>query len=171
MLCKPYLGKSPTIEEDVYLSENVTLIGDVRLRKSANIWYGTVLRGDINYIEIGENTNVQDNCIFHVADDHPVVLGKGITVGHGAIVHGCTVEDDCFIGMGAILLDGAKVGQGSLIAAGALVTEGMVVPPRSLVMGVPARVKGSIDDERLEKMKQMAIKYKKVAKNQSGTCL
>ncbi len=169
MLCKPYLGKYPTIEKDVYISENVTIIGDVRLKKGANIWYGAVLRGDINYVEIGENTNVQDNCIFHVADEHPVILGKGITVGHGAIVHGCRIEDDAFIGMGAIILDGARVGQGSLIAAGALITEGMNIPPRSMVMGVPGRIAGKVDDQRLQKMKQMAVKYQKVAKNHGGS--
>lgn len=163
MSIKSYLGKTPYIAENVFIAESAAVIGDVRLYSSANIWYGTVLRGDINYIEIGENTNVQDNCVFHVTDDLPVVVGPDVTVGHGAILHGCTVEEAVLIGMGAIVLDGASIGSGSIIAAGTLVPEGKVIPPRSLVMGLPGKIAGSVNDPRLAKIKAMAEKYKQVA--------
>jgi len=121
-------------------------MGDVTLGPRASVWYGAVLRGDMDRIEIGEDTNLQDGTIVHVDEGRPALIGARVGVGHRAIVHGCTVEDDCLIGMGSILLNGVVLSTGSVVAAGAVVREGMVIPPGSLVMGVPARVVRPVDD-------------------------
>jgi carbonic anhydrase/acetyltransferase-like protein (isoleucine patch superfamily) len=121
-------------------------MGDVTLGPGASVWYGAVLRGDLDRIVIGAASNLQDGTIVHVDDGRPTLVGARVGVGHRAIVHGCTVEDDCLIGMGSILLNGVVVGTGSVVAAGAVVREGMVIPPGSLVMGVPARVVRPVDD-------------------------
>ena len=120
----------------VYIAPNATVVGDVVLENNVSIWYGAVLRGDVGPIHIGEGTNIQDNCVLH----DPVTIGKGCTVGHGALVHGCTIGDHSMIGMGAIVLSGAKLGKNCVVAAGAVVKEGMVVPDGHVVMGIPARI-------------------------------
>lgn len=120
----------------VYIAPNATVVGDVVLENNVSIWYGAVLRGDVGPIRIGEGTNIQDNCVLH----DPVTIGKGCTVGHGALVHGCTIGDHSMIGMGAIVLSGAKLGKNCVVAAGAVVKEGMVVPDGHVVMGIPARI-------------------------------
>ena len=120
----------------VYIAPNATVVGDVVLENNVSIWYGAVLRGDVGPIHIEEGTNIQDNCVLH----DPVTIGKGCTVGHGALVHGCTIGDHSMIGMGAIVLSGAKLGKNCVVAAGAVVKEGMIVPDGHVVMGIPARI-------------------------------
>ena len=122
-------------------------MGDVRLGAEASVWYGCVLRGDIGPIVVGARTNIQDLTVVHVDEGLPCTIGAGVGVGHRCILHGCTIEDDCLIGMGSILLNGVHVGTGSVIGAGAVVPEGMQVPPGSLVLGIPARIRRPVDDE------------------------
>ena len=131
----------PKIHRTAFVHDSAEVIGRVIIKKNASVWPMVVLRGDIETIVIGEASNVQDGCVFHTSRKIPVVLGKGVTVGHGAIVHGARIGDHCLIGMGAILLDGCVIGKECLIGAGALVSEGAKIPPRSLVLGVPGRVR------------------------------
>ncbi len=140
MLIK-YLDKNPKLlSDDIFIADGAKIIGDVNIHKNANIWYNAVLRGDEDSITIGESTNIQDNCTVHVAHDIPTKIGNFVTVGHNAVIHGCTIEDNCLIGMGATILDGAKIGEGSIVGANALVTGNTVIPPNSLVLGSPAKV-------------------------------
>ena len=134
-----FLAKDPTVDPTAYVAPGATVIGDVRIGPRVSVWPGCVLRGDINFIEIGEATNVQDGTIVHLADDYPVRIGKFVTIGHAAVIHACTIEDECLIGMRATILDGAVIGKNSIIGAQALVTQGMIVPPGSLVLGVPGQ--------------------------------
>ncbi|MDH3733971.1 MAG: gamma carbonic anhydrase family protein [Gemmatimonadota bacterium] len=137
----------PSIASSAFVAPSADVIGDVTIGADSSVWYGCVIRGDIAPITIGSRTNVQDLTLIHVDRDTPTVIGDAVGIGHRAIIHGCTLEDGCLIGMGAIVLSHAVVGRGSVIAAGALVTEGMVVPPESLVVGMPGRVVRSVDDE------------------------
>jgi carbonic anhydrase/acetyltransferase-like protein (isoleucine patch superfamily) len=128
-------------------------VGDVEIGNDCSIWFGTVLRGDVNHIRIGSRTNIQDNCVLHVTQERwPAIVAEEVTIGHGAIVHGCTVKRGALIGMGARVLDGAVVGECALVAAGAVVSEGMRVPPRALVAGVPAKVKRDLTDAEIERL-------------------
>ncbi len=147
MLIRSCHGKSPAFHPSARLAENCTVVGDVALGPSVSVWYGAVLRGDVAPIRVGAGSNIQDNCVLHCDRGAPLSLGRNVTVGHGAILHGCTVEDGCLIGMGATLLDGCVVGAGCIIGAGALVPQGKVIPPRSLVMGVPGKVIRTLTDE------------------------
>ncbi len=136
-----FLDKEPEyIKSDIFIAENASIIGDVRLGKNSNIWFNAVLRGDEAHIITGENTNIQDNCTVHVGENCPTILGNNVTVGHNAVIHGCTVEDNCLIGMGATILDGAVIGRGSIVGANALVTSNTIIPPNSLAVGSPAKV-------------------------------
>lgn len=147
-LILPYGGFAPRLGRDVFVAPNATLIGDVELGDEASVWFGCVLRGDIGSIRVGARTNVQDLACMHLTDGVSVtVIGADVTIGHGAILHGCTVGDRCLIGMGSIILDNAVVGEGSVVAAGALVPPRMVVPPRSLVRGSPAKVVREVTEE------------------------
>ena len=139
-------GHCPAVDEDAFVADNATVIGRVVLAAGSSVWYGSVLRGDDESISLGVNSNVQDGSIFHADPGDPVKVGNGVTVGHGAVIHGATVEDLCLIGMRAILLNGARVGRGSIVAAGAVITGGQVIPPGSLVMGFPAKVVRSVTD-------------------------
>jgi carbonic anhydrase/acetyltransferase-like protein (isoleucine patch superfamily) len=131
----------PRVHPTAFVDASAQVIGDVHLGAESSIWMNTVVRGDVNHVRIGARSNLQDLTLVHVMrDTHPTIIGDAVTVGHSVVVHGCTVEDRCLIGMGAILLNGCRIGTGSIVAAGALVPEGMVVPPGSLVMGTPARV-------------------------------
>ncbi|HVT45521.1 MAG TPA: gamma carbonic anhydrase family protein [Thermoanaerobaculia bacterium] len=153
MIIRSYGGLTPRIGARVFIAENATVIGDVEIGDDASIWYGAVLRADIHAIRIGARTNVQDNCTIHVtAGTWPTILADEVTLGHGVIAHGCTVETHCLIGMGATILDGAVVGEETLVGAGALVTEGMKIPPRSLVLGVPGRVIRRLTPEEVERI-------------------
>jgi carbonic anhydrase/acetyltransferase-like protein (isoleucine patch superfamily) len=135
------------------------VIGDVTLDEEASVWYGAVLRGDINRIIVGAQTNLQDGVIVHLADEYPVIIGQRVTVGHGAIVHACGVDDEVLIGMGAIILDGAEIGARSIIGANTLVTGGMRIPPGSLVVGSPGKVARQLSLDEQAKIKRWAVKY------------
>ncbi len=154
-----FRGKMPQISPLCRLAGNATVSGDVTLEKNVSIWYGAVLRGDNASITVGEGSNIQDNVIVHEDPEHPVHIGKYVTVGHGAIVHGCTIEDECIIGMGAILLNGCVIGKDSLVAAGALVPQGKIIPPGSLVIGSPAKVSRPLTGEESARHMDSAEEY------------
>ena len=155
-----YQGTRPTLHSSVFVAEGVHIIGDVEIGKESSVWFNTVIRGDVNFIRIGERTNVQDNCVLHVTHDtYPLIIGSDVTIGHGAIVHAATVKDCCLIGMGAKVLDDATIGSYSLIAAGAVVMEHFEVPEGSLVAGVPGRVKRMLTAEEREQIAQSARNY------------
>jgi len=151
-------------DKPFYISENATLIGDVRFGDNVSIWFGSVLRGDINYITVGNFSNIQDNSVLHVANEFPVIIGDYVTVGHNAIIHGCTIEDFCLIGMGAIILDGASIEKGSIIAAGAVVKENAIIPENSLVVGIPGVVKRILPNNIIDTLKESAEHYVEIAK-------
>ena len=158
-----FLSKEPQFAENTFIAAGATVIGDVRLGARSSVWYGCVLRGDINFIQIGEATNIQDGTVIHLADDFPVIIGDYVTVGHAAVVHACVVEDECLIGMNSTILDGAVIGARSIVAAGSLVPQGMQVPPGSLVAGVPAKVKRALGEEEQAFLRSWAEKYVAVA--------
>ncbi len=146
-------------EAGAFVAEGAVVVGDVRLARDANVWFGCVLRGDDEPILVGEATNVQDGTVVHVDPGEPARIGARVTIGHKALVHGCTVEDLCLIGMGAILLTGCRIGASSIVGAGAVVPEGMVVPPHSLVLGVPARVRRTLRADELAAAERRAAEY------------
>lgn len=158
--------KTPRLSPQALMAENATAIGDVTAGPGASLWYGAVLRADQAPITVGEGSNIQDNAVVHVSPGFPAAIGKNVTVGHGAIVHGATVEDECIIGMGAILLNGCVIGKGSLVAAGALVTQGKVIPPGSLVMGSPAKVVRALTAQELAGGMASARTYLELARKQ-----
>ncbi len=132
----------------LFIAENATVIGDVTLGKDTGIWFGAVVRGDNERITIGEGSNVQDNCVVHVSAGRPVTIGKNVSIGHGAIVHGCTIKDRVLVGMGAVVLNGAEIGEDTIIGAGAVVPENRIIPPGSVVMGIPGKVVKEASDEQ-----------------------
>ncbi len=158
-----FLGKGPTLGHAVYIAAGAIVTGDVTLGDYASVWYNAVLRGDINRIVVGHHTNIQDTAVLHLADQLPCVLGNHVTVGHGAVVHACTIKDEVLIGMRAIVLDGAVVGEQSLIGAGSLVTQGTEIPPGSLALGSPARVVRRLTDPERAGLKRIAEKYVQIA--------
>ena len=164
MAIESYQGKSPSIDKTAYIAASADLIGEVSIGENASIWYNVTLRGDINRISVGKCSNIQDNSCLHVADDYGCIVGDYVTVGHGAILHACTVEDNVLIGMGSIVLDGAVIGKGSVIGAQALVTKGTVIPPNSLVLGAPGRVVRDLGPESVEKNHAWAEKYVRVSR-------
>lgn len=140
----------PSIHESALVVDGAVVIGDVEIGEDASVWFGSVVRGDVNYIRIGARTNIQDMTVIHVSSNtHPTVIEEEVTVGHRVVLHGCHVERGCLIGIGAILMDGVRVGAQSLVGAGSLLTPGTVIPPRSLVIGSPARVKRALTDDEL----------------------
>ena len=159
-----YLRNKPVLGNGVYLAKTAVVLGDVTLGDYASVWFGAVLRGDINRIVVGANSNIQDNAVVHLADDFPCLIGEWVTVGHSAIVHACTIGDECLIGMGATILDGAEIGAQSLVGANALVTGGTKVPPGSLVLGSPAKVVRPLTEAEQQGLKPWAEKYIAVAK-------
>jgi len=158
-----FLFVQPQIDPTAYVAAQAVIIGDVRLAAHSSVWPTAVLRGDINYIEIGEGSNIQDGSIVHLADDIPVIVGKLVTVGHRAILHACTVEDNCLIGMSATILDEAVIGAGSIVGAHALVTKGTRIPPGSLVMGMPAKVVRPLHPEEIAGIRSWADHYIELA--------
>ncbi|MFQ4147717.1 gamma carbonic anhydrase family protein [Arthrobacter sp. LAPM80] len=157
-------GNAPSVHETAFVAHNATLIGRAVLGADSSAFYGVVMRGDSNSITVGAGSNLQDNVVLHADPGFPTSLGNGVSVGHGAIVHGCTVEDDCLVGMGATILNGAVIGKGSLVAAGAVVLEGTIVPPGSLVAGVPAKVRRELSTEEREHVRENARTYVALAR-------
>ena len=162
-MIQTFEGKYPSIHSQARVADSAVVVGDVEIGAQSSIWYGAVLRGDECSIRVGVGSNLQDNCVVHCDDGCPTVVGDHVTVGHGAILHGCTVEDGSLIGMGAILLNGCVIGAGSLVAAGALVTQNAVVPPGSLVVGSPAKVKRTLSQEEREDHLRSAQTYRKLS--------
>lgn len=159
-MLRPFQGTSPNIAPTAWIDPTAVVIGDVTIGERSSVWPNAVLRGDVNKITIGEETNVQDGSVLHVEHAlHELILGNRVTVGHSVVLHGCTVEDDSLIGIGAIVLNGARIGKGSVIAAGALVPEGMQIPPGSMAMGVPAKIKREVTPEEQERFRVNAQHY------------
>lgn len=159
-MIRDHKGRRPRVASGVYIDESAQVVGDVEIGEDSSVWMCTVIRGDVNWIKIGKRTNVQDGAVVHgMLNTHSVTIGDNVTVGHGAILHGCTIEDQCLIGMGAILLNGVHVGAGSMVAAGTLLPEGMQVPPRSLVMGSPGKVKRPLTDAEVQGIQAYADRY------------
>jgi carbonic anhydrase/acetyltransferase-like protein (isoleucine patch superfamily) len=157
---RPFRTIFPTVHASAFVDQSAQVIGDVHIGAESSVWMNVVIRGDVHYIRIGARTNVQDGTIVHVMrNTHPTVIGDDVTIGHGAVVHGCTIEDRCLIGMGAILLNGCRVGTGSIVAAGSLLLEGMIVPPGSMVMGSPAKVRRPLTAEEDASIKWYADNY------------
>lgn len=153
---------APRIDNEAWIASTASVIGDVFIAEDVSLWYNAVLRAEDAEITVGIGTNIQDGCVIHTDPGYPVTLGSMISVGHNATLHGCTVEDGVLIGMGATILNGARIGAGSLVAAGALIPENMVVPPHSLVAGVPAKVRRTLPDEEVEKLRVNAQNYLKL---------
>jgi carbonic anhydrase/acetyltransferase-like protein (isoleucine patch superfamily) len=154
-----HLAKTPDTARANWVAANATVVGDVTLGPQSSVFYGAVLRGDIARIVVGEGSNIQDNCIVHLADDLDAVIGAWCTIGHGAIIHACTIEDECLIGMGATVLDGARIGARSIVGAGAVVTPRTIVPPGSMVLGAPAKVMRALSTEEQSRLRGWAEKY------------
>lgn len=153
-------GIAPQIDPTVFVAPGTSVIGDVQIGEQSSLWFNVLVRGDVNYIRIGKRTNIQDGSVIHVTSEtHPTVIGDDVSVGHAVTLHGCTVRDGCLIGIGAILLDGVDVGESSMVAAGSLVTPGTKIPPRSLVMGSPARVKRELTDAECADYQSIAKRY------------
>ncbi|MGD9419865.1 MAG: gamma carbonic anhydrase family protein [Verrucomicrobiota bacterium JB025] len=152
---------SPQIHESAFIAASADVIGRVTLHENTSIWYQATLRGDINEIVVGPNSNIQDNAVVHLADDYGCYVGEFVTVGHSAIIHACTIKDEVLVGMGSIILDGAVIGERSIIGAGAVVTGGTVIPPGSLVLGTPGKVVKTLSLDEQKKVKYWAEKYVK----------
>jgi carbonic anhydrase/acetyltransferase-like protein (isoleucine patch superfamily) len=159
-IIRPFGGKAPRLHQTVFATEDATIIGDVEIGEHSSIWFGAIVRGDINYIRIGARSNAQDHCVVHVTSKtHPTLVGDDVTLGHRVTLHGCTVRDRCLIGIGAVIMDGAMVGEDAMVAAGSLVPPGMVVPPGMLALGSPAAVKRSLTPEEIAFFTQSAANY------------
>lgn len=159
-MVRSYKGISPTIPASCYVDESAQVIGEVTLGENASIWMNAVVRGDVNYIRIGANSNIQDCSVLHgMLNQWPVEVGDWVTVGHSVTLHGCVVGDRCLIGMGVIVLNGARIGEGSILAAGTLIPENTVIEPRSLVMGAPGKVRRQLNDDDQEMILRYARNY------------
>ena len=160
----PFQGVQPAVDPTAYVAPNATLVGDVTVGAGASVWFGAVMRGDADHLELGARSNLQDNAVVHADEGVPAIIGEDVSIGHAAVVHGCRIEDGCLIGMNATVLNRAVVGARSLVAAGALVLEGTVIPPRSLVAGVPAKVRRELTDDEVEALANNARIYVERAK-------
>jgi carbonic anhydrase/acetyltransferase-like protein (isoleucine patch superfamily) len=159
-ILRPFGGKTPIAHPSAFIAEGAVVLGDVEVGEGSSIWFGCVVRGDVNFIRIGARTNVQDLSVLHVTSKtHPTIVGDEVTVGHRVVLHGCTIKDRCLVGIGAVVMDGAVVGPEAVIGAGSLVPPGMVVPPRTLVMGSPAKVKRDLTVEEVEALRRSADNY------------
>lgn len=164
-MVRTFQGITPTIPASCFIEDTGIVIGDVILGEDCSVWFHAVIRGDVNYIRIGNRTNIQDLCMLHVTHDtHPLIVGDDVTVGHSVVLHGCTIKDRVLVGMGAIIMDGAVLGEDSVVGAGALVTEGTIVPPNSLILGTPAKVKRSVTENELAWIRESAENYVKYAR-------
>ncbi|MEF3121072.1 gamma carbonic anhydrase family protein [Kocuria flava] len=164
----PHGGHTPRIDPTAFVAPGATVVGDVELGPDSGVFYGAVVRGDRSPVRLGAGSNLQDNVVVHSDPGHPCTIGAGVSVGHGAVVHGCTVADGVLVGMNATVLNGAVVGEGSLVAAGAVVLEGTVVPPRSLVAGVPAKVRRELTAEEQERVRTNARTYVRLSAEHRG---
>lgn len=159
-----YTGKTPRLAATAFVAEGAAVTGDVEIGEDSSLWFGVVVRGDVNHVRIGARTNVQDQSVVHVTGGtHPTAIGDDVTIGHRAVLHGCTIHDRCLVGIGAIVLDGAVVGPDAMIGAGALVPPGMVVPPGKLVLGAPAKVKRDLTAEEIAFFRTSAANYVRYA--------
>ena len=165
-----YFARTPDVHATAFIAPGAVVIGDVSLGEESSVWYNTVIRGDINEIKIGARSNIQDGSVIHLADEYGAYVGEYVTVGHKALLHACTIDDEVLVGMGAIILDGAEIGARSIIGAGALVTKGKVIPPGSLVMGAPAKIVRLLDQAEQLAIKSWAEKYVEVAKKHRDAC-
>ncbi len=155
-----FRDRSPVVPDSCFIASSADIIGDIVIGKDSSIWFGTVVRGDMNFIEIGSRTNIQDNCTVHVTTDtHPTIIGNEVTIGHNVIAHGCTIKDRCLIGMGAILMDGAVIGEGSIVGAGALISPETIIPPRSLVVGLQGKVVRQTTESEMNEIIERAQHY------------
>lgn len=162
-MIRPFQNTQPKIHETAFVAETAVIIGDVEIGAESSVWYGSIIRGDVNYIRIGARTNIQDGSIIHVTSKtHPTVLADEVTLGHRVTLHGCYIETGSLIGIGAIVLDGARIGANSLVAAGSLVTPNTIIPPNSLVMGSPAKVKRELTEEELNDLPRFWQNYTKL---------
>ena len=157
-------GVTPRINKNTYISESVDIIGKVNVEENVNIWFGTRLRGDMNNIIIGENTNIQENSVVHVDINSPCIIGKNVTIGHGTIIHGCSISDNVFVGMGSIILNNAKIGKNTIIGAGSLVTQGKEFPEGVLILGNPAKVIRQLTEAEIESIQRSADNYVSLSK-------
>lgn len=165
-MLRPYRGRLPTVHPTAYVDQSAQVIGDVEIGADSSVWMNAVVRGDVNFIRIGARSNVQDGTVVHVMHDtHPTRIGDDVTIGHAAIVHGCTIGHRVLIGMGATLLNGATVGDDSIVAAGTLLVEDMIVSPRSLVMGSPGKVRRTLSDEEVAEILEYAKRYVRYKKD------
>ena len=159
-MLRPYRGVRPTVDPSAYVDQSAQIIGDVTIGPESSVWMNVVIRGDVRRIRVGRRTNVQDGTIVHVMrGTHPTTIGDEVTIGHAAVIHGCTIEDCVLVGMGAILLNGVHVGAGSIIAAGSLCGQDLRIPPRSLVMGQPAQVRRQLTDDEVASIREYADRY------------
>lgn len=158
-MIRDFKGFSPQVSSQAFVAETAVICGRVRIAAESSIWYGAVLRGDVGDIEIGEKCSIQDNCTIHCGIETPTILGNSVTVGHNAVLHSCQIEDNCLIGMSAVVLDGARIGRGSIVGAGCLVPENKEIPPHSLVVGVPAKVIKTLTAAKEKELQQHALSY------------
>ena len=159
-MLRSYRGVSPRVHPSAFIDDSAQVIGDVDIGEESSVWMSAVVRGDVHWIRIGRRSNVQDGTVVHVMrQTHPTTIGDNVTIGHAAVIHGCTIENQCLIGMGAILLNGVHIGTGSIVAAGSLVVEEMKVPPRSLVMGSPGKVRRFLTDAEVAEIQMYADRY------------
>jgi carbonic anhydrase/acetyltransferase-like protein (isoleucine patch superfamily) len=164
-MIRTFQGIKPTVPQSCFVEDTAVVIGDVVMGEHCGVWFNAVIRGDVNYIRLGDRTNVQDLCMLHVTHDtHPLIIGDEVTIGHSVVLHGCTIKDRVLVGMGAIIMDGAVIGEDSVVGAGALVVEGTVVPPKSVILGSPARVLRPATDEELAWIKESAENYVKYSR-------
>lgn len=164
-MIRTFQGIKPTISQSCFIEDTAVVIGDVVMGEDCSVWFHAVIRGDVNHIRIGHRTNVQDLCMLHVTHDtHPLIIGNEVTIGHHVVLHGCTIKDRVLVGMGAIIMDGAVIGEDCVVGAGSLITEGTVVPPKSLILGSPAKVKRSVTDQELAWVKESADNYVKYSR-------
>ncbi|MGL5085544.1 MAG: gamma carbonic anhydrase family protein [Clostridium sp.] len=164
-MIKEFKGNKPKIHNTCYISESVDIIGNVVIHDNANIWFGTRIRGDINEVVIGKNTNIQENSVVHVDNHCSTYIGDDVTIGHGAIIHGCTIHNNVLIGMGSIVLNEAIIGKNTIIGAGSLIPQGKVIPEGVLCLGSPAKVIRNLSDEEIISIKTSADNYVKLSKN------
>ena len=163
-MIRTFQGIQPRIPKSCFIEDTAVVIGDVVVGEDCSVWFHAVIRGDVHYIRIGDRTNVQDLCMLHVTHDtHPLLIGSDVTIGHHVVLHGCTIKDRVLIGMGAIIMDGAVIGEDSVVGAGALVTERTVIPPKSVVLGSPAKVRRPVTDDELTWIRESSANYVKYA--------